>query len=247
MTNEDHLVLLADAGKSFPTDKQKTGSKPKTVVLNLVGAFKNPWKNNPVEESKLIEAFKWHPSSDSWEAVFNGNTKTVESLSQFLGAIKEQRPRTIERINIFSHGNPGLIAFTGTTEPKTAKVFLDEKTALDLRIANTDPIPLGNGREQESMGAIARKLQDRFTADAQIVLFLCNSGSDPELLQVVADTFHVVVRGFGQQVWVCPEWDKVPGPPKIDRGFTSSDRCKSKKRGFAHLEPDRSAKPKEGR
>jgi len=72
------------------------------------------------------------------------------------------------------------------------------------------------------MGTIARKLQDRFTSNAQIVLFLCNSGSDPELLQAVADAFHVIVRGFSQQVWVCPEWDKVPGLPRINRGLPAS-------------------------
>jgi len=244
LTDEDGLLLLAD-NSPIPAAKVKTEAKPKTVVLNVAGTFENPWKNKPAEESKLIEAFKWHPATDSWTSVFGGTTTAVGSLSQFLGAIKEQRPNTVERINLFSHGNPGLIAFTGTIEPKSADVFLEVKTALDLRIANTEPIPLGDGREQESMGTIARKLQDRFTSNAQIVLFLCNSGSDPELLQAVADAFHVIVRGFSQQVWVCPEWDKVPGLPRINRGFTSiGDKCKDKQRGFAHLNPDRSAKPK---
>jgi len=37
---------------------------------------------------------------------------------------------TVERINLFSHGNPGLIAFTGTIEPKSADVFLEVKLLL---------------------------------------------------------------------------------------------------------------------
>ena len=65
------------------------------------------------------------------------------------------------------------------------------------------------------MGTVARRLQDRFVKDAEIVLYLCNSGSDPELLQVIANTFHVVARGFTEQIWVCPEWYKTPGPPNI--------------------------------
>jgi hypothetical protein len=244
LTAEDHLVLLAD-NSPRPAAKPQKVAKAKTIVLNLIGKFENPWKNNPTEEAKLIEAYKWSPATDSWEAVFGASTTTtIDSLSRFLGAIKQQQPQTIERINLFSHGNPGLIAFAGRIDAKTADVTLFTEKALDLRIADTDPIPIGGGQEQNTMGIEARNLQDRFTKDAQIILYLCHSGTDPELLQAIADAFHVVVRGFSQQVWVCPDWDKLPGPPKIDRGFTSIDRCKIKQRGFAHLVPDRSAKPK---
>lgn len=243
LTDEEQLILLAD-NSPLPATKTKTVVKPKTVVLNLVGDFENPWKNNPTEESKRIESFKWHPATDSFEAVIGGASTKISGLSNFLGAIKQQKPHTIQRINIFSHGNFGLISFAGRIEKETGDVFLNVSTALDLKITNTEPIPLGNGREQDSMGTVARQLQDRFQEDAQIVLFLCNSGSDPELLQAIANTFHVTVKGFSHQVWVCAEWDKVPGPPKIDRGFTSSNKCKTKQRGFAHLIPDRSAVPK---
>lgn len=238
LTADDHAVLLADNSK-------RPATKVKTVVLNFVGAFENPWERDPALEAKRIEAFDWHPATDSWRALFGGSsTIRVESLSKFLGAIKDQQPHTIERVNLFSHGNPGLIAFSGSIDVKTGNVMLNTSTALDLRIKDTEPIPLGNGREQESLGTVARKLQDRFTDKAEIVLFLCNSGNDPELLQAVADTFHVVVKGFGHQVWVCPEWDKVPGPPRINRGFASMDKCKTKQRGFSHLVPDRPATPK---
>jgi hypothetical protein len=250
LMDEERLVLIAQKG-SLPITKWKT-PKPKTIVLNLVGAFENPWKNDPTKEAKIIEDFKneksaikWHPAADSWAAVFGGNITTTASLSQFLGIIKKQQPHSIERINLFSHGNRGLIAFAGYIIPQTGDVFLNTNTALDLRLAETEPIPKGGGREEESMGTIARQLQDRFTEDAQIVFYLCNSGNDPELLQVVADAFRVVVKGFSQEVWVCPEWDIVPGqPPKINRGFTSLDRCRTKQRGFAHLKPNRLANPK---
>jgi hypothetical protein len=223
------------------------------VVLNILGSFENPWKNDPMEESKIISEKSWHPGTDTWEAVMGrANFITVKGLGQFLGAVKQQRPRTIERINLFSHGKFGLLAFSGKIVPKN--VLLDQKNALDLEIANLRPTETSE-ETTESMGTVARCLQDRFTRakwegkDAEIVLYLCNSGSDPELLQVIANTFHVVARGFSHEIWCCVEWNLGPGPRRIDRGFTSdgltsdSDKCKNKRRGFAQLKPDRIAKP----
>lgn len=206
----------------------------------MVGEFANPWKHSG-EEALAIRAWKWAPGSDTFRAVVGGNTTQVSSLSSFLGAIERQKPQTIDRINVFSHGNPGVLPFSGTID-KNGGVMLNTGSALDLRIRDTEPIPIGPGRVQETPGGIAQRLRNRFTATGQIVLFLCNSGADFEVLQAVADAFGVKVSGFGGSVYYCP----VIGPgasPSIDRGFTSLDKCATKSRGFQHLVPTNTRLP----
>jgi hypothetical protein len=247
LSDDDYVVLASD--RTEGKEKKKVGNKEKeapqqkTVVLNLLGDFVNPWKATPDKEKALIATKqKWHPGSDSWVEVYGATTTTkINSLSSFLGVIQNQKTHSIERINLFSHGNFGLIAFSGTIVE--SDVMLRTDTALDLRIADTDPIPLESNKVQDSFGTMARKLQNRFTDNAEMWLFLCNSGTDEELLQDIANAFHVTARGFSHQVWVCAEWLLVAGS-NIDRGFTSLDRCETKRRGFAHLRPDRSRRPK---
>lgn len=213
------------------------------ATLNLVGDFPNPW-SNPVEESKAIEAWKWAPGTDTWRAVCGAESTTVGRLSQFLGIIEKQKRGSINRINLLSHGNPGLIAFSGSIAKATGDVSLDVTKGLDLRIRDAESTPTGNGRLQESLGGIAVRLRDRFDKNAQIVLYLCNSGTDMELLQAIANAFGVVASGFSSAIYFCPEWPKILGvPPRINRSFTSLDKCKTKQAGFLHLSPTISRPP----
>ncbi|HET8546815.1 MAG TPA: hypothetical protein VFL57_02370 [Bryobacteraceae bacterium] len=213
------------------------------LTLNCVGDFRNPWKT-ATEESRHITNWTWSPGTDSWQAVYATNVIVTGSLSQFLGLIEKQKAGNIQRINLLSHGTRGLIAFTGSISAEDGSVSLNSKNGLDLRIADTEPISKGGGKFEESLGAIARRLRNRFAKNAEIVFYLCNSGSDWELLQEVANAFQVVAKGFQKKIWFCPEWPKVPGPPKIDRSFTSLDKCATKKKGIGHLNPDISRQPK---
>lgn len=208
------------------------------AVVNLVGDFTNPWSADPNEEARRIDAWQWSPGTDTWRAVCSGSATMVKGLSSFLGAIEQQKPASIERLNLFSHGAPGLLAFSGTIDKADARVMLDTPNALDLRIRDTEPIPLGGGKERESLGGIARRLNNRFSTGGHIVLYLCNSGADFELLQVVANAFGVIAKGFVDKIYFCPDCmrngKKVV---RIDRGFTSVDKCRTKKAGFQHLIP----------
>jgi hypothetical protein len=259
-------------------DKPTAGTKPatpppvpKTVVLNLVGVFANPWHGDPAAEKQhatkdAIQRGKtlWHPSTEDWEAVFHrGNPTvtptTVESFSQFLGIIQQQGKAAISRINIFSHGNEGLIAFSGSIDPSNGEVTLNTRTGLDERtITSTEPI---SGKDKkgipiltDSPGGTARRLRDRFANGAQIVFFLCNSarGISLPLLQEVANAFQVTVKGSATEVLTGIQFDQTKNS-LIERGFTCTgaptwESCPDKKPGFAHLEASlRTAQPKADR
>jgi hypothetical protein len=160
-------------------------------ILNCVGDFKNPWTNT-IEEAEHIAAWKWSPGTDTWQAVFGKDVIVISSLSQFLGLIEKQKPQSVQRINLLSHGTRGLIAFNGQIISKTGEVMLNSATGLNLKIGDIDPISKGGGKYEEPLGAIARRLSDRFINGAEIVFYLCNSGVDLELLRRIADAFQVV-------------------------------------------------------
>ncbi|MCI0529184.1 MAG: hypothetical protein L0Y56_17245 [Nitrospira sp.] len=86
--------------------------------LNVMGNFKNPW-SSPIDEAKHISKWTWHPGTDTWQAVYGSNSIVTGSFGQFLGIIEKQKPESIHRINVFSHGSRGLIAFSGRIDPTT--------------------------------------------------------------------------------------------------------------------------------
>jgi hypothetical protein len=59
----------------------------------------------------------------------------INHFYQFLGVVLKQRKGSIDRVNIFTHSNPSLIAFSGTITPRTsfAEVNLNIESALSLQ------------------------------------------------------------------------------------------------------------------
>jgi hypothetical protein len=258
-------IYLADLGKNLPPGarpEKRDAPEKKTakVILNIAGDFSPPWKNAD-EEKQVVEGKvpqkKWHPGTPDFEALAR-NTKglfaTPHDLKGFLGLIQAQKPKSIERINIFSHANPGLLAFRGVIKADSGDVyfrqhkdvdFLDEailqKREWDPEIDKTEPF-----------GHIAAALRDRFSDGAEITLFVCNSskGVGAPLLQELANTFGVVVKGLDKEIFTLVDWDKKPKSP-IDRGYMSlnpdclkNPDCQGKAKGFAHLVGFRSFSPK---
>jgi hypothetical protein len=199
------------------------------VELNIAASFKNPW--NADEEVKVLSESKKKDAKRRWHAGTDSN-----------------------RINVISHGSFGLIAFSGTIDKDNGAVGLDTRGALDLSIRETEPIPIKGGKEvQETLGAIARRLQNRFTKDpkAKIVFYMCNSGTDLELMQEIANAFQVQVDGFSHNVHECLDWElnSAGRVQNINRTLTSNGlkdngECTDPKPGFKHLTPDRFRVPK---
>lgn len=226
--------------------------------LNLMGDFKSPWKTQSEEIAAMKpEEKRWAASTKDFHAVYKRQFQIegapsdrepflVSKLNSFLGGIDKQKLGSIKRINLISHGSRGMMAFTGDIDPRTGRVNPDEKTALDLRISDIEYRPTGDPLKlEESVGMMARKLRNRFQKGAEIVVYTCNGGADPELLQEIANAFQVVASGFKGRVWFCPKWSVPPyaGPTSpvkliITRSLTSLDsNCSDAKPGFKHLDP----------
>ena len=108
--------------------------------------------------------------------------------------------------------------------------------------ADPDPKKSKEGGVVANMALQAYLLSEKFAEGAQIFLFACHSGTDPELVQNIADVFQVEVNSFTEEVFVCPATDKIKNT--IDRNFTGIGGCASKAPGFAHLKPSSTRKPK---
>ncbi len=254
---EGHLILLADRGKKTKLPKSSPKPTPvKTVTLNLYGAFPNPWAGKPNIEILRADPdpkkSKWHPSQDDWNAIFDAEPKSVDSIKKarvdsfkaFLGFIAAEKPGTIAAINLFSHGKEDLIGFSGSINADTGEVRindgehggLDESVISDTEMTFSGTAPDGARNYTDSLGCTALKLRDRFVeGKGQIRLFLCNSGAlKGPLLQNIADAFQVIALGFPKRVgnWI------DPGSP-IKRGFTYvfEEGGETRKPGFSHLIP----------
>jgi hypothetical protein len=222
------------------------------VTLNLLGDFANPWHDGGVERARIQAGKKWSPGTIDWRAVFAGApgaTGVVRSTRNFLGYVKEQRPHSIERINLMTHSNTSAISFAGRIDPASGWVVLDvdREHALDRTLAELDPIVttdrvVTKGTEPapvhqtNTLGREARLLRDRFASGARLYVYSCNSGVDLELLDVIADAFQIEVAGLRSEIFTFVEF-QTTGAPGLQRGLTSMlNDYKTSQRGFRHLD-----------
>ncbi len=218
----------------------------KTPVLNFIGTFPNPWKGQQEQERLQITNGKWSPSVDDLEAVVGSQPKLfiVKCLEEFLGAILSVQNNTIARINVFSHGMPGLMGLEGTIDSSSGDVTF--KGNSDGCIASVRPKDIWNIEKNK----IVKELRQKFTSDAEMVLYLCNSGMDKDLGKALSKTFQVTCKGFRNPIFYCADLSQKPpvrGWTKYISGLGVSQKqkplkkCsddKDFKRGFAHLSPD---------
>ncbi len=232
-----------------------------TVTLHFIGQFVNPWANNPALEKQratpdpVTKKNKWHPGAIDFAATAgrSGVAVNVAGFRGFLGEIEKQQPGSIERINVFSHGGDGLIAFSGSVNVENGQVMLDLGTGLDEKtITDLEPIPKGQGKYEETLGAVAHRLRNRFANNAKICFYVCNSSSGIglPLLQEIANAFQVVANGFSEEVGYAIQFDLKPPNAPIERGFTYRfrDGWEARKSGFGHLDQFFvTARPKAGK
>ena len=95
----------------------KKGSATATKELNIVGgAFDWDPTITDAEEIAKLSSNLWSPGTKDFVAVVNAvsaTASTADSFGEFLGAIVTSPDGSIKRINLLSHANPDVIAFSG--------------------------------------------------------------------------------------------------------------------------------------
>jgi hypothetical protein len=189
--------------------------------LNLVGSFPRPSTWNDAKELKQIQAGKWFPSTPDFLAVAGSGSIEVKSVWDFLLKIVKAKS-TITRLNFFSHGTTGLVAFEGEvlddgsnvllaktgTDGKWTQIISSKPGAIVDPYAKNGPDDLwGTFGEDSSkkvtVGGTSLSLDDvraKFGSGAVIWLYLCHGAADPNLFQEIANTFQVTVKGFKDEI-----------------------------------------------
>jgi hypothetical protein len=184
------------------------------------------------EEIRLMEAEAWHPCTEDFQQVANvPNTngklttvfKPMKSIGDVLGAILDlgsdggeprRAPGTIKRLNLISHGlgesgRQPLYGLSGTIAADGG-CFLDGS-----KHEGGDPNrPMASPGIDEgliewlntSAAGLRDQCRERFRADGEIALIMCNSGASTAAMNVgnlamqLARTFQVPVLTFGDRV-----------------------------------------------
>ncbi|HYY30999.1 MAG TPA: hypothetical protein VE860_23880 [Chthoniobacterales bacterium] len=233
----------------------KKGAATPTRELNIVGGAFNwdPAITDAQELAKLASNL-WSPGTKDFVAVVNGvnaNAITADSFGEFLGAIVTSPPGSIRRINLLTHANPDIIAFSGKMI-STATIAPDVQ--MDVNAGGNTLVSLDTVSIR-SIGApgvffqlpnnptkfTITDIRGRFASDALIVLLACHSGLLSTFLQDIANFFQVTVVGFTSVIAFCPP--PQPNPNRFNRtnmrvGIGS---CSNKVADFRTLSTDPNA------
>jgi hypothetical protein len=125
--------------KTLPGIKHRKSTPslpPRLRELSVTATYANPWRAHPEREYEAVsrQDGTWHPYSEDFAAaagVPNAFRRhlteviDVRSLGGFLNAVttvggeghKERPDRSLKRVNLFSHGNPGLLKTCPSMDP----------------------------------------------------------------------------------------------------------------------------------
>lgn len=247
-----------------PAAAARKGARQPTLLteLTIVAAFPEVFTPAEAQEERdKAKSGQWAPTTRDFVAVAQVDTpdpgKAIFEVNSFLGMVSAIlfedpskpdrsafRPlQSIKRVNILTHGNPGLIAMSGTVD-RSGGVLLstagsgsqDLSGPIDVasvQVAADPNLLLSNGKP------LAQSLRDRFAADAELYLIACHSamGLSLPLLQDLQGLFKVKICAFTKEIAYCPSLDATH---IIDRAFTAIGNCDNgSARGYKHLVPDR--------
>jgi hypothetical protein len=238
--------------------RQPTALSEITIVAKFPNAYATP---DTQEERDQAKAGKWAPARRDFMAVAAVDTPEpgkaifeVDDVMAMFGAILFVDPKapdksafrpaqSLKRVNIISHGNPGIIAMSGTVD-KQGGVMLSVRGPNDgdltgpldiasVQAASNPNILLANGKP------LALSLRDRFAPDAEIYLLACHTGMGMAVLLMkdMKDLFKVKIQAFSEEIAFCPSLNNTV---ILDRTLTAIKDCNSgSTSGFKHLRPDK--------
>jgi hypothetical protein len=144
---------------------------------------------------------KWHPSfADYVEITGLTPTSAPADFIALMGAITEFKPRSIKRLNFFTHSNKKVIGISGTIDD-TDVTFTKDIDEAQIASYAASGLSFSVGSQTFSLDDV----RGRFTDDAIFVLYGCDIAFDPTtLLTALKDLLKVSVVGFKDKNAYCP-------------------------------------------
>lgn len=235
--------------------RKAAGGPTPLTELTIVTSFPDIVESKQQERDR-VAAGQWSPTLKDFRAVAAVDTPSgaifeASSFLSLLSAIIYTNPaapntsplrptQSLKRVNIITHGNPGLIGMSGTATPTGAVYFAPAAaTPLDGHIdvaavqAANDPTLLLPGKQP-----LVATLRDRLAPKAEIFLIACHSGmaqSVPLMLDLKS-FFQATIQAYADPIYYCPSYDAAQ---VLDRTITGIGSCSGAKPGFRHLTPQR--------
>jgi hypothetical protein len=182
--------------------------------LNAVGDYRSVWSHTAdVERLKAQDLGRWYPDTrDFLEMARKGqrrNDKLIRVAKHYdllaqLGKTGREKPESISRLNIFTHGSDlGEVVMQGRVTSDDVIWGLadlidggfDENLFYAVKQQGTT-FGLRGSKAQYSIEDVRRA----FSKDGEVVLYACHSGVDKGYLGKMAEVFGVPVTGFTQSV-----------------------------------------------
>jgi hypothetical protein len=195
------------ANKSAKTPPAPSAPAPKTPGQNgeVTILARYLW-NPPISEKTEVEYLlagggKWHPSYDDYVEITGVTTPQAPGdFIALMGMIAEYKPKSIKRLNFWTHANKTVIGIVGDVVPGNV-IFTNSIN--DVQIANYAATGMSF-----TVGKQAFTLDDvraRFADGAIFVLYGCDIAYDPTgLLTALKDLLQVTVIGFKDKNVYCP-------------------------------------------
>ena len=241
-----------------------------SIVLTAVADFPRPnnWRS-PIREIAAIRDGRWHPTNVDFNAMAEFMTSEnafgtrtheivpVRFLGELLKAMAAKPAGSIGRINIITHAGSGSIPLAGVVQdnggvpfgvpggdPPNDVSIIDGLTLGNLRVNNSVDSAFPDLAFTPSGGGEIRfsdALKSFYPSWAFIFIYGCNGGFDEEFLQNVADTFGVMVFGFGAMIFYAPDENGHRITSRLNCRYP--DKAGKPYIGLHKLIPDRFAKP----
>src|SRR5688572_32941301 len=166
----------AGAGKGVKKPVPK-GKQPKNGELTILANFS--WKPaiTDAQEIKYLLSGKWSPSFVDFQEITGSTDICSGNFITLLGMIEECAPKSIKRLNFWTHSDKKNIGITGHIDPPDVYFdFAVSELELQQNAANNLTYTLN------SKSFTLEDVRNRFAEGAIFVLYGCRAGYDPTTL-----------------------------------------------------------------
>jgi hypothetical protein len=196
-------------GGKVPAKASKPKLKtPKNGEVTILASFVwNPAIDGATEINYLLSG-KWHPGYVDYVEITGTEMKeSPGNLIALLGMITEYKPKSIKRLNFFTHANKKVIGIVGYMD--STNVFFTNSVD-ETEIAGHASAGLSFKYNKQNF--TLDDVRGRFAEGAIFILYGCDIAFDPTtLLTALKDLFQVTAIGFKDKTVFCPPSQTVGG------------------------------------
>jgi hypothetical protein len=213
--------LFSERKKRLSSARKKSSIK-KDIELSFVGDWPSEWEKQKKSDAEILDSVgangkdrigpnEWSPSTkDFLRFAKTGHRsgdpepETVPVLDDLLYKIGKHKPGTVNRVYLFTHADSRYLGLSGDVRldsPYFNKHGITDNDILEAQEENksfrTSDMTQDQGFAEDITLA---RVRGAFQKGAQIIIFACHFGLNPDYIDKLSKLFGVKVRGFTKAV-----------------------------------------------